>query len=415
MPEPSRPSKGRKLRKRASKSGSSALELGQAEGVNDVDLTYFCAEIENSLERDEGASARAASAPTPRLGKRLGAPPSVADVSASGPSHAGTSVHASTFGRNLSLGGAVVSGHARKSGAEVLRRQVDPLDFLAHSALARDVEYDQIPEDDLGTVTRGEEIDLTLFPLTPGPYQMSYPYEGLVTAKNHLQEKFDRKAGYVKVLRSEVMDLDGKLERMRNKELRSQKDDASDKVPRCMAWLDYDKHVDSLSTMDNEVGVPSPESTTQTLPSFEEYTPPVTYPKEVEKTLGTPIEVEPLNETKLEEVGLNCINDPKRQYGFKPGLLGKSVSLGVDISNCEMFDDDWGLESKEVSPLGEELSLFDMSDLEKEHTKSVYLRNEEDKRRGVEYVMSKILGFYKECLELGPEYLTGMDDEGEVT
>ncbi|GJW86946.1 hypothetical protein Tco_0162286 [Tanacetum coccineum] len=53
-----------------------------------------------------------------------------------------------------------------------------------------------------------------------------------------------------------------------------------------------------------------------------------------------------------------------------------------------------------------------LSDLEKEHTKSVYLRNEEDKRRGVEYVMSEILGFYKECLELGPEYLRGMDDEG---
>ncbi|GJS01101.1 hypothetical protein Tco_0317609 [Tanacetum coccineum] len=34
--------------------------------------------------------------------------------------------------------------------------------------------------------------------------------------------------------------------------------------------------------------------------------PPVTYSKEVEKTLGTPIEVEPLNETKIEEVGLNC-------------------------------------------------------------------------------------------------------------
>ncbi|GJY10039.1 hypothetical protein Tco_0378224 [Tanacetum coccineum] len=51
-------------------------------------------------------------------------------------------------------------------------------------------------------------------------------------------------------------------------------------VPRCMAWLDYDEHVDSLSTMDNEVGVTSPESTTQTLPSFEEYTPPMTYPEE---------------------------------------------------------------------------------------------------------------------------------------
>ncbi|GJU01806.1 hypothetical protein Tco_0734415 [Tanacetum coccineum] len=54
-----------------------------------------------------------------------------------------------------------------------------------------------------------------------------------------------------------------------------------------------------------------------------------------------------------------------------------------------------------------------LSDLEKEHTKSVYLRNEEDNRRGVEYIMSKILGFYKECLELGPEYLTGIDDQGE--
>ncbi|GJT51280.1 hypothetical protein Tco_0977437, partial [Tanacetum coccineum] len=43
------------------------------------------------------------------------------------------------------------------------------------------------------------------------------------------------------------------------------------------------------------------------------------------------------------------------------------------------------------------------------------VRNNEDKRRGVEYVMSKILGFYKECLELGPEYVTVMDDEEEVT
>nr|GEX92236.1 MAK10-like protein [Tanacetum cinerariifolium] len=47
-----------------------------------------------------------------------------------------------------------------------------------------------------------------------------------------------------------------------------------------------------------------------------------------------------------------------------------------------------------------------LSNLEKEHTQSVYLRNEEDKKRGVDYVMSKILGFYKECLELGPEYVS---------
>nr|GEV12738.1 MAK10-like protein [Tanacetum cinerariifolium] len=56
-----------------------------------------------------------------------------------------------------------------------------------------------------------------------------------------------------------------------------------------------------------------------------------------------------------------------------------------------------------------------LSNLEKEHKKLVYLRNEEDKRRGVDYVMSKILGFYKECLELDPEYVTGLDDEGEDT
>nr|GEV29529.1 hypothetical protein [Tanacetum cinerariifolium]GEW24442.1 hypothetical protein [Tanacetum cinerariifolium] len=73
-----------------------------------------------------------------------------------------------------------------------------------------------------------------------------------------------------------------------------------------MSWLNYDEHVDSLSTIDNEVGVTSPESTIPTLPSFEEYTQPVTYPKEFEKTLGTPIEVELLNKTKLEDVGLYC-------------------------------------------------------------------------------------------------------------
>ncbi|GJV97160.1 hypothetical protein Tco_1548737, partial [Tanacetum coccineum] len=188
-----------------------------------------------------------------------------------------------------------------------------------------------------------------------------------------------------------------------------------------------------------------PQSTPQVLSSFEEYTPPATYPEEVEETLGIPIEVEPLDETPLEDLGLNtcnhdiplssreipsfnepepqpnplpncpsldvslgeercpeppikphspdgfrvkevdsltintppsphvatfhpkdtycyyhpCIDDPKRHYGFKLGLLGKSVFIGVDISNWEMFDDDCGLGSKEVSPPGEELSLFD--------------------------------------------------------
>ncbi|GJX05490.1 retrovirus-related pol polyprotein from transposon TNT 1-94 [Tanacetum coccineum] len=58
---------------------------------------------------------------------------------------------------------------------------------------------------------------------------------------------------------------------------------------------------------------------------------------------------------------------------------GKSVSLCVDILNWKMFDDDWGLESKEVSPLGEELSLFDRPNevergriLEAHHLKPIF-------------------------------------------
>ncbi|GJY87313.1 hypothetical protein Tco_0501941, partial [Tanacetum coccineum] len=60
-----------------------------------------------------------------------------------------------------------------------LQRQMDLLDCLARSALVRDDEYDQILDDDFGTATRGEEIDLTLFPLAPCPYHMPYPYEGV--------------------------------------------------------------------------------------------------------------------------------------------------------------------------------------------------------------------------------------------
>ncbi|GJR48812.1 hypothetical protein Tco_1316915 [Tanacetum coccineum] len=274
--EPGRPSKKRKLRKRSSEAGSSTLELGQAEGVDEADLTDFCAEIENSLERDEGTYIRATSVPTPRLGKRLGAPPSVVVVSASGSSLVGTSVHASTSGHSLSLGGMV---------AEVVWRQMDPLDSLAHSALARDAEYDQILKDNFGTTTREEwngrhapednilckdifkdsdvcrkALHWTITPtklkrtesLLPldlsncfnvlSALLVSYGAElnsrctGLVTARNRLQEKFDRKVGYVKVLRSTT--LDGKLERMhkdcdaliQEKRLRSQKDVASDKV-----------------------------------------------------------------------------------------------------------------------------------------------------------------------------------------
>ncbi|GJR96313.1 hypothetical protein Tco_0268487 [Tanacetum coccineum] len=58
----------------------------------------------------------------------------------------------------------------------------------------------------------------------------------------------------------------------------------------------------------DKVENPSPEKTPQILPSFEETTPPVTYPEEVEETLRIPMEIEPLDKTQLEELGLNTCN-----------------------------------------------------------------------------------------------------------
>ncbi|GKB21022.1 hypothetical protein Tco_0854945, partial [Tanacetum coccineum] len=65
-----------------------------------------------------------------------------------------------------------------------------------------------------------------------------------------------------------------------------------------------------IGDIEDKVDNPSPQSTLQVLPSFEVYTPPVTYPKEVEETIGIPIKVEPLDHTKLEDLGLNsCSHD----------------------------------------------------------------------------------------------------------
>ncbi|GJS39484.1 hypothetical protein Tco_0564527 [Tanacetum coccineum] len=55
----------------------------------------------------------------------------------------------------------------------------------------------------------------------------------------------------------------------------------------------------------DKVENPNPQSTPQVLPSFEENTPPVTYPDEV---IGILIEVEPFDETPLEDLGLNTCN-----------------------------------------------------------------------------------------------------------
>ncbi|GKA91655.1 hypothetical protein Tco_0813580 [Tanacetum coccineum] len=76
------------------------------------------------------------------------------------------------------------------------------------------------------------------------------------------------------------------------------------KMPKCMAWLD-DEPIGDLDTMEDKVDNPSPQCTPQVLPSIELYTPPVTHPEEVEETIGIPMEVEPLDHMKLEDLGLN--------------------------------------------------------------------------------------------------------------
>ncbi|GJS37325.1 hypothetical protein Tco_0535707 [Tanacetum coccineum] len=181
-----------------------------------------------------------------------------------------------------------------------------------------------------------------------------------------------------------------------------------------MAWLD-DEPIRDLNTMEDKVDNPSPQSTLQVLPSFEVYTPPVTHPKEVEETIRKPEaweipsfdEPEPQLLPNFSPLDVNlgykrgtdplikphcpdsfkmkvvdpltiytppsshmaffrpkdiscyyhpCLDDPKRHYGFKSSLLGRSGSLGFDFSKLEIIEDDWELEFKEVSFLGRGLN-----------------------------------------------------------
>ncbi|GJU07764.1 hypothetical protein Tco_1124194 [Tanacetum coccineum] len=79
------------------------------------------------------------------------------------------------------------------------------------------------------------------------------------------------------------------------------------KIPKCMVWLD-DEPIGDPDMMEDKVDNPSPQSTPQVLPSFEVYTLPVTYPEEVDETIGILMEVEPLDHTKQEDLGLNNCN-----------------------------------------------------------------------------------------------------------
>ncbi|GJT86199.1 hypothetical protein Tco_1067916 [Tanacetum coccineum] len=153
----------------------------------------------------------------------------------------------------------------------------------------------------------------------------------------------------------------------------------------------------------DKVENPDPQSAPRVLPSFKEYTTSMTYSEEVEETLGNrgkflgfgeprprtldvslgderglepPIKpyspdsfrmkvVEPLTihtphsphvasfHPKDMYCYRPCVDDPKKYYGFKPGLLGHSGSLGVDFSKLGMVKDDWELESVSLNLLSQ--------------------------------------------------------------
>ncbi|GKB33656.1 hypothetical protein Tco_0873057 [Tanacetum coccineum] len=88
----------------------------------------------------------------------------------------------------------------------------------------------------------------------------------------------------------------------------------------------------------DKVDNPSPQSNSQVLPSFEVYTPLVTYSKEVEETLGTPIEVEPLEETQLEDLGLNTYNHNIHFSSREVPIFDEPEPQPQPLPNCPSLD-----------------------------------------------------------------------------
>nr|GEW71795.1 ribonuclease H-like domain-containing protein [Tanacetum cinerariifolium] len=116
-----------------------------------------------------------------------------------------------------------------------------------------------------------------------------------------------------KTLYEETYKLDDMTELPKSRPKKTYEDDLESeivmvKMLSCMSFVgctnSYDEPIGNLDKMGDRVKNPSP----QVLPSFEVYNPPVNYPQEVEETIGIPMEVEPLDKTKLKDLGLNTYN-----------------------------------------------------------------------------------------------------------
>ncbi|GJZ98491.1 hypothetical protein Tco_0670944 [Tanacetum coccineum] len=110
------------------------------------------------------------------------------------------------------------------------------------------------------------------------------------------------------------------------------------------------------------------------------------------------------------------INDRKcKTKGGPQGPLLRGILL-LDLELLDLHDRCYARQAVVDNDMNRRCDVMRSRERAKdEECEGMQVKNEEGKRRGVDYEMSKILGFYKECLELGPEYVTGLDDEGEVT
>nr|GEW10351.1 hypothetical protein [Tanacetum cinerariifolium] len=98
------------------------------------------------------------------------------------------------------------------------------------------------------------------------------------------------------------------------------------KIPRCMRWLDtYDEPIGDQDMMEDEVDNPILQSTPQILTSFEEYTLLVTYPKEVENTLGTLIEA-----TNVSSWGYSTQLRAYRVFNKRTRVIMVSIHVNFD-------------------------------------------------------------------------------------
>ncbi|GJV94837.1 hypothetical protein Tco_1546414 [Tanacetum coccineum] len=106
------------------------------------------------------------------------------------------------------------------------------------------------------------------------------------------------------------------------------------------AWEVIENFAQGQKEWDNPPNIISEEE----IENLEENTPLVTYPDEVEEIIGIPIEVEPLDETPLEDLGLNTCNhdiplssreipnfdEPKPQPQPLPSCPYLDISLGEE-------------------------------------------------------------------------------------